>query len=112
MNFCPKCQTELLPQDSTLQITSPAYNFVLKTANASVCPSCNYVHMDIPAEALKCVIGPVVEEKEYLTLDEVASLLKVSKQTVYNMVHDGRLTSNKCGRQWRFSKEDIENLLK
>ena len=51
------------------------------------------------------------EKREILTLSEVASLLRVSHQTIYNMIKDGRLKGYKVGREWRFIKKDIDTYL-
>ena len=48
------------------------------------------------------------DDREILTLSEVASLLRVSHQTIYNMIKDGRLKGHKVGREWRFIKKDID----
>lgn len=42
-----------------------------------------------------------------LNLEETAGFLRVSNQTVYNMIKDGRLKAHKVGREWRFVKGDI-----
>ena len=54
----------------------------------------------------------IVEKPEVLTVDEVSDLLKVSPQTIYNMVKDGRLPASKVGREWRFNRIEIEKVLK
>lgn len=47
-----------------------------------------------------------------LTLDEVSSLLKVSKETIYKMVQKGELPGAfKIGNQWRFNKTKIDSWL-
>ena len=48
------------------------------------------------------------DDREILTLSEVASLLRVSHLTIYNMIKDGRLKGHKVGREWRFIKKDID----
>jgi len=44
----------------------------------------------------------------YLTLQEAAELLKVSKKTAYRMVQAGRLPGFKVGSAWRFRESDID----
>ena len=44
---------------------------------------------------------------ELLTGDEVAKLLRVSRDTVYRLATRGELPGRKVGRVWRFSKEAI-----
>lgn len=46
-----------------------------------------------------------------LTLTEVASLLRVSHQTVYNLVRDNRLPAVKVGRGWRFPAHAVHTFL-
>lgn len=48
---------------------------------------------------------------EFLTARQVQELLKVDRITVYRMLNDGRLHGNKIGQQWRFPREDVEDLL-
>ena len=38
---------------------------------------------------------------------ETADFLRVSNQTVYNMIRDGRIKAHKVGREWRFFRSDI-----
>ena len=42
-----------------------------------------------------------------LNLEETARYLRVSNQTVYNMIRDGRIKAYKVGREWRFLRTDI-----
>jgi len=44
---------------------------------------------------------------EYLNVTETANILRVSKQSVYNMIKDGRIQAYKVGREWRFMPSDI-----
>ena len=44
----------------------------------------------------------------YLTLREVAELLKLSEKTLYRLVQQGKLPSFKVGGSWRFRRTDIE----
>lgn len=48
---------------------------------------------------------------EIMTLYEVGDLLRVSNQTIYNMIRDGRIKGSKVGREWRFLRSDIEAYL-
>jgi excisionase family DNA binding protein len=48
---------------------------------------------------------------DYFTTHQVQDLLKVDRITVYRMLQDGRLRGVKIGKQWRFSRGDIEELL-
>lgn len=44
---------------------------------------------------------------DILNLDETAEYLRVSNQTVYNMIRDGRIRAYKVGREWRFLRAEI-----
>ena len=46
---------------------------------------------------------------EIMTLEEVASYLRVSERTVYDWVSRGELPGGKLGTSWRFKRADIEN---
>lgn len=48
--------------------------------------------------------GPAID---VLNLEETAKYLRVSNQTVYNMIKDGRIKAYKVGREWRFLRQDI-----
>ena len=51
------------------------------------------------------------ERPGLINVDDVTDLLGVSSQTVYNMIKDGRLKASKVGREWRFSRQHIEDLI-
>lgn len=44
---------------------------------------------------------------DILNLNETADYLRVSNQTVYNMIKDGRIKAYKVGREWKFLRSDI-----
>lgn len=48
---------------------------------------------------------------EYLSVQEVAKLLKLSEITIYNYVKKGILPSKKVGRRHRFLVSEIESIL-
>jgi excisionase family DNA binding protein len=45
-----------------------------------------------------------------LTVDEVAKILRVSRQTIYVLCREGKLPHFKVGTKLRFHKADIEAL--
>lgn len=45
---------------------------------------------------------------EFLTLPEVAQLLKVAEKTVYTMAQKGELPAFKVRGQWRFKRADLD----
>jgi excisionase family DNA binding protein/YgiT-type zinc finger domain-containing protein len=51
------------------------------------------------------------EKPDLLNLQETAELLRVSNQTVYNMLKDGRLSARKIGKEWRFIKDEVYEVM-
>lgn len=43
-----------------------------------------------------------------LTVDEISDYLKIPKSTIYKLVREGKIPSQKIGRHWRFRKEAID----
>lgn len=54
----------------------------------------------------------VGKQGEVLTIDELAVYLKIPKSTLYKLVREGRIPSQKVGRHWRFHKGAIEDWLR
>jgi excisionase family DNA binding protein len=48
---------------------------------------------------------------ELLTTKQVQELLQVDRTTIYRMLKDGRLSGVKVGSQWRFKRQEIDDLL-
>lgn len=48
---------------------------------------------------------------EVLTIEELAVYLKISKSTLYKLVREGKIPSQKIGRHWRFRKGAIDHWL-
>ncbi len=44
----------------------------------------------------------------YLTLKDVAELLKLSEKTLYRLANQGNIPGFKAGGSWRFRRTDIE----
>lgn len=49
---------------------------------------------------------------EFLTVEEIAKILKVTKMTIYRYIKAGKLTAYKIGKDFRISKETLDNFLK
>lgn len=47
----------------------------------------------------------------FLTVAEVADMARVSKMTVYRMVHSGELPAIRVGKSFRVPYEEVEKLL-
>ena len=53
----------------------------------------------------------MVRDEALLTVDQVADFLQVCKETVRRYVRNGDLKCAKLGRQFRFSKEHLEDFI-
>jgi excisionase family DNA binding protein len=54
----------------------------------------------------------LINQKRFFRPDEAATILDLSRRTVYRMMRDGRITGVKWGRgPWRISRESLSNLL-
>ncbi len=47
-----------------------------------------------------------------IDIDELADYLKLKKQTIYNWLHQRKISGIKVGGVWRFDRRDIESWLK
>ncbi len=57
------------------------------------------------------IIGSNAENKIFLTPDELADYLSISKTTVYRLVYKREIAFNKIGGSLRFRKDDIDKYL-
>jgi excisionase family DNA binding protein len=48
---------------------------------------------------------------ELLTVAEVSTMLRVSKMTIYRMVHSGELTHVRVGRSFRIPSDAVRTIL-
>lgn len=48
---------------------------------------------------------------DVLTIGELAAYLKIPKSTLYKLVREGKIPSQKIGRHWRFRKGAIDHWL-
>jgi excisionase family DNA binding protein len=53
-----------------------------------------------------------ISEVKFLTVAEVAAVMRVSKMTVYRLVHSGELPAVRVGRSFRVSEADVHEYLK
>lgn len=54
---------------------------------------------------------PAIEQVRFLTVAEVAKLMRVSKMTVYRLVHAGELPAARVGRSFRVAEKDVHAYL-
>jgi len=53
-----------------------------------------------------------VSEVKFLTVAEVARMMRVSKMTVYRLVHSGELPAVRVGRSFRVPERDVDDYLR
>ena len=53
-----------------------------------------------------------ISDVKFLTVAEVASIMRVSKMTVYRLVHSGELEAIRVGRSFRVPEQAVNRYLK
>ena len=53
-----------------------------------------------------------LSDVRFLTVAEVASIMRVSKMTVYRLVHGGELPAVRVGRSFRVTEDDVNEYLR
>jgi len=66
---------------------------------------------------VRCVMGErprdnALAEVRFLTVAEVAALMRVSKMTVYRLVHSGELPAVRVGRSFRVPEQAVHEYLR
>jgi excisionase family DNA binding protein len=64
------------------------------------------------SEVAKSGDGERLSEVRFLTVAEVAALMRVSKMTVYRLVHGGELTAVRVGRSFRVPEHAVHAYLR
>lgn len=57
-------------------------------------------------------LGTPLPKVEFLTVAEVASLMRVSKMSVYRLIHAGDLEAVRFGRSFRVPEAAVQSYLK
>ena len=65
----------------------------------------------VPARPAQHQPGDISDVK-FLTVAEVAAMMRVSKMTVYRLVHSGELPAVRVGRSFRVTEEDVNEYLR
>ena len=64
-----------------------------------------------PAEIGAGAQAPQAAGSSFLTVAEVATLMRVSKMTVYRLVHNGELPAGRVGRSFRVHEKAVHDYL-
>lgn len=103
----------------TMKLSTSSATFIfqgkeveLKGIETYICPTCGEeVYTSQEAQMIENVMVALskidIPKIDVLNLEETARYLRVSNQTVYNMIRDGRIKAYKVGREWRFLRADI-----
>lgn len=54
----------------------------------------------------------MIDQTRLYTLREVAEILRLNPQTLYNNIRRGKLKANKVGREYRFTAEQVQDIIK
>ncbi|SCM82557.1 conserved hypothetical protein [uncultured Sporomusa sp.] len=58
------------------------------------------------------IIGPIHGiQFKYFYVAEVAAMLRVSSQVIYQLIHERKLQAIKVGKAWKISEEAIANYI-
>ncbi len=57
-------------------------------------------------------VDPALSDVKFLTVAEVAGVMRVSKMTVYRMVHAGELPAVRVGRSFRVPEQAVHDYLR
>lgn len=114
---CFYCGNEMQEVNTSLTTKWGNYEITIKGLKALRCEVCDHQVFDgdevdlIQTLSAGLADSAAKEKPDLLNVEDVADQLKVSKQTVYNMLKDGRLQATKVGREWRFLDSDIKRLI-
>lgn len=111
---CDECGGKMLPSTIEKEFHFNGKDIVLKGLNVYKCESCeNFIYTAEEAEMIDRLIRAFDSKPavDVLNITETADLLRVSNQTVYNMIREGRIKAYKAGREWRILRSDIQAYL-
>ena len=49
---------------------------------------------------------------QLMSIEELATYLKLEKQTIYNWLHEKKISGIKVGHVWRFDRQTVDRWLK
>jgi len=114
---CHDCDVEMEKVTTETKTGWGEFEIIIKGIEAYVCPKCGDKVFDYKTTEMLQNLGKSlsknsnIDHLDILNVEEVADLLRVSQQTVYNMIRDGRLKASKIGREWRLLKRDVESII-
>ncbi len=108
---CSQCGTEMTVELTDVPAGWKQYDLLITGVRTHVCKVCSHEVLE-PQDArmvqeLSRALSEIAEKPEILDVSQVADLLRVSTQTVYNQVKAGKLPAVKIGREWRFVRSAL-----
>lgn len=113
IKICDECGNNMKKVSQTVNLKFGSKKLAIQGVEAYKCEHCdNVIISDKEFEMMENIFESINKpEVDILNLDETADLLRVSNQTIYNMIKAGRIKAYKVGREWRFMKSDIESFI-
>ena len=107
---CDKCGGKMLPQTMSQVFKVGGKEIEIREIKIFRCENCGEQVYDAKEMRMIDKLIHAMDDKpavDILNLEETAEYLRVSNQTVYNMIRDGRIKAYKIGREWKFLRADI-----
>ncbi len=113
---CPECGKRMSLQTGSSVFVIGGKEIEIRGIEKFICESCGEeVFTSKEAHMIENLMHAFearpIPSPYVLNLAETAAYLRVSNQTVYNMIKDGRINAHKVGREWRFFQADIDAYL-
>ncbi len=114
---CYNCHGEMKKMKTQIEAGWGDYKLTIDGVSGYVCESCGakmYAPDEIKmVENLSKALAETnsKEMPTYLNVEETADLLRVSTQTIYNMIKSNKIKAVKFGREWRFLRKNIESMI-
>lgn len=110
--ICYECGSRMEPCKISRKFRFRGKEVEIKGIEAYQCGECGErIYTDKEVGMIERIMHALDERPEpaidVLNLEETAKYLRVSNQTVYNMIKSGRIKAYKAGREWRFLRQDI-----
>ena len=102
---CDHCHGKMLPQTMSRTFKFDGKEIEIKGIHGYRCENCgNEVYEAKEIRMIDKIIRAMSDKPavDILNLNETADYLRVSNQTVYNMIKDGRIKAYKVGSEWKF----------
>jgi len=112
---CYNCHGEMKETKTKINAGWGDYSLTIEGVKGYVCETCG-AKMFAPeeiemVEKLSQALAETKEKPSYLNVEETAELLRVSTQTIYNMIKSNKIKAVKFGREWRFLRKNIESMI-